>query len=123
MTTESLPPEADGGPAQTGELPAEPAAREAASAPESGVPQPASVAVAAAGITADATHGVAVKFAGVERHYKDTVALAGLDLDIQPGEITRPAAPFSSTATTSPTYRRTSATWAWSSRPTACSRT
>jgi putative spermidine/putrescine transport system ATP-binding protein len=34
-----------------------------------------------------ATHeGVRVTFAGVERHYKDNTALAGLDLEIRPGE-------------------------------------
>jgi putative spermidine/putrescine transport system ATP-binding protein len=34
-----------------------------------------------------AARGVGVAFAGVERHYKDTTALAGLDLEIQPGEL------------------------------------
>jgi putative spermidine/putrescine transport system ATP-binding protein len=34
-----------------------------------------------------ATHdGVGVTFAGVERHYKDNTALAGLNLEIRPGE-------------------------------------
>jgi putative spermidine/putrescine transport system ATP-binding protein len=33
-----------------------------------------------------ATRGVGVTFAGVERHYKDNTALAGLNLDIRPGE-------------------------------------
>jgi putative spermidine/putrescine transport system ATP-binding protein len=33
-----------------------------------------------------ADRGVAVSFSGVERHYKDNTALAGLDLQIQPGE-------------------------------------
>jgi putative spermidine/putrescine transport system ATP-binding protein len=40
-------------------------------------------------MTVDASppaRGVGVQFAGVERHYKDTTALAGLDLEIQPGE-------------------------------------
>jgi putative spermidine/putrescine transport system ATP-binding protein len=30
---------------------------------------------------------VAVQFSGVERHFKDTTALAGLDLEIHPGEL------------------------------------
>ena len=33
-----------------------------------------------------ASRGVGVTFAGVERHYKDNTALAGLDLQIEPGE-------------------------------------
>jgi putative spermidine/putrescine transport system ATP-binding protein len=33
-----------------------------------------------------ASRGVAVIFAGVERHYRDNTALAGLDLQIEPGE-------------------------------------
>jgi putative spermidine/putrescine transport system ATP-binding protein len=38
-------------------------------------------------VTAPAsTRGVAVTFAGIERHYKDNTALAGLDLEIRPGE-------------------------------------
>jgi putative spermidine/putrescine transport system ATP-binding protein len=33
-----------------------------------------------------AARGVGVTFAGVERHYRDATALAGLDLQIEPGE-------------------------------------
>jgi putative spermidine/putrescine transport system ATP-binding protein len=33
-----------------------------------------------------ASRGVGVSFSGVERHYKDNIALAGLDLEIEPGE-------------------------------------
>jgi putative spermidine/putrescine transport system ATP-binding protein len=80
MTTESLPPEAGGTEPRSNGLMT--TSNETAAAPV-----PAAVVAAAAGITADASRGVGVKFVGVERHYKDNIALAGLDLEIQPGEM------------------------------------
>ncbi len=91
MTTDSLPPDFDatGGTSNSNSQAAHTSggSEPPVSATVAALIAPGSVADAAAGITANASRGVGVQFVGVERHYRDTIALAGLDLEIKPGEL------------------------------------
>jgi putative spermidine/putrescine transport system ATP-binding protein len=68
MTTESVPPEAGTG--ITG----------------AGAADTSRILAAADQLVPDESRGVAVQLQGVERHFRETTALAGLDLELAPGE-------------------------------------